>query len=57
MDFSGSNIDNGFDSAEELSSKDDGGSYSSSPMSMTRKSSGAECILVVEAWSHAGADK
>ena len=34
-----------------------GGSYSSSPVSMTWKSSGAECMLVVGAWFHAGADK
>ena len=57
MDFFGSNIDDCFNSAEELSPKDDGGSYLSSPMSITLKSSGAECMLVVGAWFHAGVDK
>ena len=56
MDFSSSNVDDCFNGAKERSPKDDGGSYSSSPMSITLKSSGAECMLIVGTWFHAGAD-
>ena len=57
MDFSGSNVNDCFNGAEERSPKDDGGSYLSYPMSITLKSSGAECMLVVGTWFQIGADR
>ena len=57
VDFSGSDVNDCFNGAEERSPKEDGGSYLSSPMSITLKSSGAECMLVVGIWFHAGAAK
>ena len=64
VDFSSSNIDDGSDSVEERSSKDDGWIVlifshvnDLQPFGMSDLSSGAECMLVVEAWFHAGADK
>ena len=56
VDFSGSNIDDGFDSVEERSSKD-GGWIILVFSHVNDLKSGAECMLLVGAWFHAGADK
>ena len=63
-DFFGSNLDDCFNSAEERSSKDDGWivlvfSHVNNLQSfrMSDLPSGAESMLVVGTWFHAGADK
>ena len=64
VDFSGSNVDDFFDSVEERFSKDDGWivlvlSHVNNLQSfrMSDLPSGAECMLVVGTWFHAGAEK
>ena len=64
VDFSGSNVDDWFNGAEERSSKDGGWIVlvfshvnDLQPFEMSDLPSGAGCMLVVGAWFHAGADK
>jgi len=64
VDFSGSSVDDCFNGAEERSPKNDGWivlvlSYVNNiqPSGMSDLPYGAECMSVLGAWFHAGADK
>ena len=57
VDFSSSNVDDCFNVLRNGLPMMTGRSNLSSLMSITLKSSGAECMLVVGTWFHAGADK
>ena len=64
MDFSGSNVDDCFNGAEERSSKDDGfiefvfsHVNNLQPFGMSDLPFGAECMSVLGAWFRTGADR
>ena len=64
MDFSGSNVDDCFNGAEERSPNDDewivlvfSHDNNLQPFGMSDLPSGAECMLVLGAWFRTGADR